>query len=181
VQDESWGEVSQSDRGVDCLQPAEAKSYDRGRLSDSEFVTNLRDGRDELCSCEIADVCEAIARTGKGQHSIAQVGVDVATDWRGRRGVTAREKEDYVAARTGGECHLDRAETGAYDARLHASILSINDAPEGAPAAEPSRSAESETACALGRWNQNADLPCAPIPNVAVLNTGGERHRVSPN
>jgi hypothetical protein len=117
VQDESWGEVSQSDRGVDCLQPAEAKSYYRGRLSDSEFVADLRDGRDELCSREIADVCEAIARAGKRQRPIAQAGVDVATDWRGRRGVAAREKEHDVAARTGGECHLDRAESGAYDAR----------------------------------------------------------------
>jgi hypothetical protein len=58
----------------------------------------------------------------EGQHTIAQVGVKIRTERRGRRGVAAGEEQDNLALARG-ERHLHRAETGIREARLHASIL----------------------------------------------------------
>jgi hypothetical protein len=125
MQDESRGEVPQADRDVNGLQAAEAEPHGRGRRGDSQPLTDPRDRRDELCGCELADVRQAVAGTREDQRTIAQVGVEIRTQRRGRRGVTAGEEQDNLALARG-ERHLHRAGTGLHDARPHASILACS-------------------------------------------------------
>lgn len=144
MEDESGGKVRESRRDVDGLKSAEAEPHGRGRSRKCESLAYLGDRRDELRGGEVANVREPITRPLERQHAIAQIAVDVGTQWRRCRRVSAREAQDgFTHARR--ESHLDPAYFGVHQARAHPTIL------QGDPAGRERQSGPSPRLAATRR------------------------------